>query len=570
MKIIKSSIAIVLLFFGSFLFVAHAQGDKTRKTGEERKDVPRRTTEATLSASQSTLSFKSSGGKMLVDVTCNGKWKIDSHPQWCSLIKGDDGKSVEIECQPKTSEGHRDGTIVLKAGNATTPIQIYQEGDVPDNNKIRILSIDFAGFDKSERKLSEYGKQVPLNAQMIKAKITYDNLYNNRANIILSVKIINPDNDVLKNNVSDTNYSLPQFPLSMQEGTDQSTIISGFGDANLFTKPGDYYYEIYCNNAMLLRSPFQVNSNEPPRPTNNELTVSNTDIAFDKNGGSQSVYVNTDAKNFTIESKPQWVNIKTEKNNVIIEAGKLSEKGSTRRGDIFIKAGNAPQKKITVSQQGPEMQDNPLRIKMEHVSDGGLSFAYVEKSWTQKNKETGISSTYGYWNEKPMSGLQVGIRWDPYFAPSFFGLGLSTGIFYEFYYQKSDKFYNPSNREYTNSFQEHLLSIPLHLIYRYDITKDLGVCVNAGVTFDCGLYALAKTTYKDYTALSSEEDDIYGNEDFGNLKRTNYSFEYGAGIQYKSVMFRISTSKGTSNQSEDDSYTLYQNKRINVGMVIMF
>jgi hypothetical protein len=201
-----------------------------------------------------------------------------------------------------------------------------------------------------------------------------------------------------------------------------------------------------------------------------------------------------------------------------------------------------------------------------------LSVAYVQKSWKGKDTETGDSYTTGFWNDTPVNGIQFGLRFDPYIAS--FGLGISTGVFYEYYMQQNteetgfEMDYDGDGFEdlifERGTFSEHSLYVPLHLSYRYDLNRDFGFVLNLGVGVDYAI--LGKIDFKDLMS----EDDIYDNPDWGSLKRLNCSLEYGLGIQYKSLMLNLSAASGLLNHSEDSDYKVTQNKGLKLGLSYFF
>ena len=206
---------------------------------------------------------------------------------------------------------------------------------------------------------------------------------------------------------------------------------------------------------------------------------------------------------------------------------------------------------------------NPFRIKMGHTNCG-VSFAYLQQEWEWEYLSTGITEKRSYFGEGPISGGQLGFRYDKYFAPDFFGLGITTGMFVEYYAQKSKP---DSETDRKLSFNEVALSIPLQGIYRLDFSKHIGCYITCGLSADIGLYSRVKVSENQQSETFT---NIYDDDEWGNMKRFNYSLIYGAGVQVDRFMLSVSVSKGLLNQSDDDSYKIYQNKKIQATFTFMF
>ncbi|WP_294606149.1 porin family protein [uncultured Bacteroides sp.] len=206
---------------------------------------------------------------------------------------------------------------------------------------------------------------------------------------------------------------------------------------------------------------------------------------------------------------------------------------------------------------------NPFRIKMNHTN-WGISFEYLQQEWEWKYLSTGITEKRGYLGEGPISGAQLGFRYDKYFAPRFFGLGIHTGLSVGYYAQKGKP---DSETERKLSFDQVTLSIPLQGIYRLDFSKHIGCYVTCGLSADIGLYSRVKVTENQQSETFT---NIYDDDEWGNMKRFNYSLTYGAGVQIDRFMLSVSLSKGLLNQSDDASCKIYQNKKIQATFTFMF
>ena len=193
----------------------------------------------------------------------------------------------------------------------------------------------------------------------------------------------------------------------------------------------------------------------------------------------------------------------------------------------------------------------------------GLSAAYVQKHW--KVTGDGISEKVGYWDDsKSISGLQVGFRIEPLFK---YGFGIDTGIYYEYYYSKSQPMiYDEYDgyEEYRAILEEHVLYIPAHFEYRANIHKNFQIFAYAGFGFDFGLSAKLKT---DNENLTFEDNNGYKDMDW---KRVNVSFEYGGGIRLWAAQLNFTMADGLINMSQSDDHKVKLNKSLMCALSVMF
>lgn len=197
----------------------------------------------------------------------------------------------------------------------------------------------------------------------------------------------------------------------------------------------------------------------------------------------------------------------------------------------------------------------------------GFSIGYVQKSWA--SKIDGKKERYGMWEDsKFVNGVQAGIRVEPVTS---FGLGLNTGLFYEYYYTESDDmYYTNGPGSYRGVIQEHALYLPVHLEYRLRFSDDFSAFIYGGAGFDYGISAGVefKDTDDDYVVY--ENNSLYESEDVENWKRFNASLEYGLGLSYKNVQLNVTRSHGLVNMAKEDGYSVKQNKPLMVSLSIMF
>ncbi|MDR0505980.1 MAG: PEGA domain-containing protein [Dysgonamonadaceae bacterium] len=193
----------------------------------------------------------------------------------------------------------------------------------------------------------------------------------------------------------------------------------------------------------------------------------------------------------------------------------------------------------------------------------GWSLGYVQKQWVLTYENEKIK--YGFWDDdKYLHGIQTGLRITPHFWG---GIGLNTGLFYEFYYSKSDPFEVLDTEGYGGygdgyaTMMEHSLYLPLNLEYRFQFSESFQIFVNGGIGLDYGLFAGADWYMKsDDSNPYYSESDIYGKEDFGDYTRFNVSAEFGGGIRIRHFQLNFNMAKGLMNQTKEENVTVKQNK----------
>lgn len=175
----------------------------------------------------------------------------------------------------------------------------------------------------------------------------------------------------------------------------------------------------------------------------------------------------------------------------------------------------------------------------------GVSVGYVRKQLVtsgegEKLKENGVwPDDDGSW----LNGIQAGIHFQPALS---WGLGLYTGIFYEFYYSTSDEY------DDYNKFQEHNIYVPAHLMYRLRLAERASIAVHGGLGFNYavyGAYTDSDDFYEDYT-------DFYGED--GWPKRFNMAAEISVSLRIHAVAFTFTWAKGITDHKSYSSYGDYK------------
>lgn len=190
----------------------------------------------------------------------------------------------------------------------------------------------------------------------------------------------------------------------------------------------------------------------------------------------------------------------------------------------------------------------------------GLSAGYVQKQWVYDYGEhTEKIDIFG--EDKFTNGIQCGLRIDPQLG---YGFGIGTGLFYEYYFDKSENM-QEDGMDYYFKTKEHSLHLPIHLKYSLNFSKWFQLAFYGGVGLD---YGLSGKIYVYQDGESYESFSMYDDE--FDMKRFNTSLEYGASLRINNVQFNYTISKGLIDMSGNDEYKVKQNKPCSVSMSIYF
>ncbi len=194
------------------------------------------------------------------------------------------------------------------------------------------------------------------------------------------------------------------------------------------------------------------------------------------------------------------------------------------------------------------------------IAPVGFSLAYVNKQLVTTGEGLKVKEN-GVWpiadgKDKLLHGVQVGMHFQPCFK---FGLGLYTGIYYEFYMS--------TNKDYEyDEFMEHNAYVPVHLYYRIPFGRKVALSAHGGLGF----------SYAFYGAYSSKDSDIEDYTDFygedGFPKKFNMGLEVGAGLRLGPIQLNFQYSKGLTDHEKyknQGDYKTKQNK-YTFGLSYMF
>ncbi|MDR1348833.1 MAG: outer membrane beta-barrel protein [Prevotellaceae bacterium] len=289
------------------------------------------------------------------------------------------------------------------------------------------------------------------------------------------------------------------------------------------------------------------------------IKAGKSSIRFSTGGNSETVSVETDGEDWTYANMPSWITAKKNGNYLTLRCDENTGQYSGKRETSFTVISDNKTATVSISQpapfNAPKGDPRPL----------GLSVGYVQKQWKWKTDEG--EAKYGAWDKAGtyLDGIQAGVRVEPLFK---YGFGLSTGLFYGYYFSKSDKqigTYNdaPGTFDYNMTFSEHLLCLPLHLEYHANISENFLFFVEAGPSIDYGLSAKLTATEVGENTPFYTETDIYRNSEIGfPNKRLNVSLDFGTGIRLSELQLNVGMSRGLMNTSSNPNINIKQNKNL--------
>lgn len=221
-------------------------------------------------------------------------------------------------------------------------------------------------------------------------------------------------------------------------------------------------------------------------------------------------------------------------------------------------------------------RNNPFALITPYKAAGrydwGISVGYVSKKMKYKDKD-GYTNDYGLLKDKSMSGVQVGIHYDGFLFPNHFGLGIGTGAYYEYYWQKGDTQLDSEYGNYRASYSEHNVYVPLDLIFRIYFSKSERCQVNltlyGGIGGNYGFRN--KCVWKSVPGDREirKETNLYDYDEWG-IKHFYMNIEYGASLRIGRLSFNAKLFSPLTDWSGDKFYSQKPVKDMNVGISCMF
>lgn len=210
----------------------------------------------------------------------------------------------------------------------------------------------------------------------------------------------------------------------------------------------------------------------------------------------------------------------------------------------------------------------------------GLSISYVQKQWAvRQGGEMRLLSPAWNAEDEVMRGIQAGVFYEP---ALWFGLGIYTGIFYEFYYAKaaSDQVFQKtfSTEEYGevvnayDFFNEHSFYVPLHAYYRIPLGRKVALKLHGGLGMDCGIFA-SFSNRDEYEVEPIEK--YYGEDSYsapGGVypKRLNFSAEAAGSLRFWNLMLNFQYSWGLTDHQLFDGAESSKMNKMAIGLSYVF
>ncbi len=199
----------------------------------------------------------------------------------------------------------------------------------------------------------------------------------------------------------------------------------------------------------------------------------------------------------------------------------------------------------------------------------GVVAGYASKVWSQQTQAANKHNV-GVYDSGWLHGIQFGIRFNPMFK---YGFGLDTGIYYEYYHNKSSIYEDGINKEgtfnYYKTLNEHVIRVPLHLEYRLNFSKNFQLFFYGGLAADYVISGNMSYTQQGYQSPYEVQKDIYGTI-IPSAKRYNASLSFGGGFRFSALQFNVGSQMGLIDVSPSPDYELRQNNPLSVTLSVMF
>ncbi len=539
-----------------------------------------------LSVSSSNMYFNSSGGIKNITVTTNGTWQIGSNTiTWGHVSKN--GNQLSIRADKNNSTSQRSGSIIIKAGNKEQRINISQSGFV-DNLSVSSENLDFdsSGGTKTITITSSSAWQigsntltwghVSKNENQLSIRVDKNNGTSQRSGSII-IKAGNKERRIyISQSAFVANLSVSSENLNF-DSSGGTKILSINTNETWQIKESTSSWIHFEKNGSQLNVIIDKNTNRDSRtdrfivktgtiekritvyqeglPT--YLSVSDDDLYFSSNGGSQDITVNSNKDwNISVNTR-SWGKLIRNGNMLTVRVEPNRKKYA--RTDYFKLRAEEKVINVNVTQSGK------YRKPFNHAFDnygGGLSLGYIQKQWVY-NQDGETEKTGVFDGDKYLQGIQVGLRLDPQFGA---GFGFNSGLFYEFCWAKSGS-YNNNYGSYHITYNEHGLYMPLHLKFTMNFSKWFQLSLYGGTGFNYVLSGKAKATMDDDKKNSYTENVFKEEEDW---RRFNIMLEYGVALRIGAIQFDFTMSQGLKNWSDNSDYKLKVGRPMAISTTICF
>jgi hypothetical protein len=400
----------------------------------------------TLSVSKENLSFSSSGGGESITVNTNASsYSLNALPSWCTIQKYT-GYFI-VTCNVNLASTTRTGSFTVTAGDKSVRINVSQLGVQP----------------KPETTLS-----------VAKGNLSFSSSGGNESITVTT---------------NAGSYSLNVLPswCTVQKYTGHFVIACSANSAST-TRTGSFTVTAGDKSVRI-----NVSQSGVPPKSETTLSVSKDNLSFSSSGGkSEKITVYSNAGTYSILFVPAWCSYQTYNDGSIVVICNANNRAQSRSDWLKVTAGgkevtiniaqsgttNTTTQKSNASAVNEKSSNQSIIPQCFNCPKGnprplGLSLGAVQKQWEWKTYER--TAKYGAWDKygSYLEGIQAGVRVEPLFK---YGFGLNTGLFYEYYFSKSDLQTGaytdaPGIYYYVMNYTEHSLCLPLHLEYRANFAK---------------------------------------------------------------------------------------------------
>ena len=183
---------------------------------------------------------------------------------------------------------------------------------------------------------------------------------------------------------------------------------------------------------------------------------------------------------------------------------------------------------------------------------------YVNKTWRTDFGDRVVNENIWGEEDKRIHGVQIGIDIHPCLP---MGLGIKSGLFYEFYYSESQSVKDAGY----DDFREHNLYLPIHALYRIPFSRLVSLNFYGGIGFNWAMWGTYNNDYILRNGYGQREKDSrieawhkYGNGE--NPRHLNAQWEAGCFIKYKWFQLGFTYSRGLTDHHLYNGYKTQQNK----------
>lgn len=320
-------------------------------------------------------------------------------------------------------------------------------------------------------------------------------------------------------------------------------------------------------------------SNDQTKKMQTSLKVNENALIFDANGGIKYVTVTASSSDWDLIGTmiPGFKITKSSPDQIRVECSPATSSSSVN--DWFkVKAGEQ-EAKITVYREGKKVimqsyeqsiKGNPfaLRTNKWNTYHWGISAGYVSKKLKYKDLD-GNTNHYGFLSDKSMPGMQVGMHYEGFFMPKICGLGIATGAYYEYYWQKGDTQTNNEGDDYYASYKEHNVYVPLNLLFRFDFSKKVNIALFGGVGGNYGVGNKVEYKNAGNDETFEETKGLYDYDEYG-IRHFFMNIEYGCSVRYGRLSVNARFFSPLTDWSEDKFYSEKPQKDMNLSVSFMF